>query len=345
MKKKNYIIIILIIVTILLFGLSLFVGSSNMSFKDAIGGLFGKGPNNYIVIMQKIRLPRAIASLICGAGLAVAGLIMQTCLGNQMASPSTLGVSNAATFGANVAIIVLSGGFLITGNNLNNYLANAPLIPTSILAFVFAFASVLLILGLGRLKNMAKETIILIGVAIGSIWTALTSLLQYYSSDVSLSAAIIWSFGDLSRANLKIDLTITIVLVVSCIFFFLMANRYNSVLSGDDVAKTQGVKVQRLRLISLLLASLICASIVSHLGIIGFVGLVCPHIAKKIFGHNHKILIPASLLCGSILLVVADMLARTIGKGSAIPVGIITSIIGAPFFLFIIFSKKGDSHA
>ena len=124
-----------------------------------------------------------------------------------------------------------------------------------------------------------------------------------------------------------------------------MANRYNSVLSGDDVAKTQGVKVQRLRLISLLLASLICASIVSHLGIIGFVGLVCPHIAKKIFGHNHKILIPASLLCGSILLVVADMLARTIGKGSAIPVGIITSIIGAPFFLFIIFSKKGDSHA
>ena len=160
-----------------------------------------------------------------------------------------------------------------------------------------------------------------------------------------MSAAIIWSFGDLSRANLKIDLTITIVLVVSCIFFFLMANRYNSVLSGDDVAKTQGVKVQRLRLISLLLASLICASIVSHLGIIGFVGLVCPHIAKKIFGHNHKILIPASLLCGSILLVVADMLARTIGKGSAIPVGIITSIIGAPFFLFIIFSKKGDSHA
>ena len=213
MKKKINIIIILIIAMILLFTLSLFVGSSNMSIKDAIRGLFGKGQNNYIVIMQKIRLPRAIASLICGAGLAISGLIMQTCLGNQMASPSTLGVSNAATFGANVAIIVLSGGFLITGNNLNNYLSSAPLIPTSVLAFVFAFASILLILGLGKIKNMSKETVILIGVAIGSIWTALTSLLQYYSSDVSLSAAIIWSFGDLSRANLKIDLIITIILV------------------------------------------------------------------------------------------------------------------------------------
>ena len=271
---------------------------------------------------------------------------MQTTLANDLASPQTLGVANAATFGANVSIIVLAGGFLVTGNNLNNYLSHASPVSTSLVAFVFAFASILLILGLGKIKSMAKESIVLVGVAIGAIWTALTSLLQYYSSDVSLSAAIIWSFGDLSRTNYKIDLIISCVFVTFLVYFLLMGPKYNSLLAGDEVAKTQGLKVERLRFISLLLSSLLLACIVSNLGIIGFVGLVCPHIAKKLFGYNHKKLLLACPMVGSILLLLADILARTIGKGSAIPVGIITSIIGAPFFLYIIFRRrKEENHA
>ncbi len=345
-KKKIIILISLLILTILLFIISIFVGTSNMSFFDALNALFGKGQNNYIVIMQKIRLPRTIAALLVGAGLSIAGLIMQTCLGNDMASPSTLGVSNAATFGANLAIIGFAGGFLVTGNNLNNIMANSNVYSTSIVAFVFSFVSVLITLGLCKIKSLSKETVILVGVAMGAIWTALTSLLQFFATDVSLSAAVVWSFGDLSRATYKVDLLIAIILVLSYVFFSLFRNHYNAMLSGDDVAKSVGVRVEGLRFISLLITSIIVAICISNIGIIGFIGIVCPHIAKRIFGYNHKYTIPASIMLGSILLLLSDTLARVIGNGTRIPVGIITSIIGAPFFLYIIFRRKrGDINA
>lgn len=345
-KKKIVILISLIILTILLFIISIFVGTSNMSFSDALNALFGKGQNNYIVIMQKIRLPRTIAALLVGAGLSIAGLIMQTCLGNDMASPSTLGVSNAATFGANLAIIGFAGGFLVTGNNLNNIMASSNVYSTSLVAFIFAFVSVLITLGLCKFKSLSKETVILVGVAMGAIWTAFTSLLQFFATDVSLSAAVVWSFGDLSRATYKIDLIIAIILVLSYVFFSLFKNHYNAMLSGDNVAKSVGVRVEGLRFISLLITSIIVAICISNIGIIGFIGIVCPHIAKKIFGYNHKYTIPASILLGSILLLLSDTLARIIGNGTRIPVGIITSIIGAPFFLYLIFRRKrGDINA
>lgn len=333
-------ILILIISVILLFFISLFVGSSNMTFSDALKALFGEGQNNYIVIMQKIRLPRAIAAVFVGAGLGVAGLIMQTTLGNQMASPSTLGVANAATFGANLAIIVFAGGFLATGNNINNYFNNSNIFSTSLVAFVFAVASVILTLQLCRIRGMAKETIILAGIAIGAIWTALTNLLQFYATDVSLSAAIVWSFGDLSRATYKIDIMIAVVVIISTIFFMLYANKFNALLAGDDVAKSVGVRVEMLRFVALIIASLITAICVANLGIIGFVGIICPHVAKRLFGHNHKHSIISTAMIGAILLLVSDTLARLVGNGTAIPVGIVTSIIGAPFFLYIIFRKK-----
>ena len=340
-QKRNIIILSSMGVgVILLFFISLFVGSSSMKFKDAFYALFGQGQNNYIIIMQKIRLPRIIAAVFVGAGLAIAGLIMQTSLSNEMASPSTLGVSNAATFGANVSIIVLSGGFLVTGNNAANIMASSNVYATSIIAFIFAFGSVLITLGLSKLRAMNKSTLILAGIAMGTMWTALTSLLQFYATDVSLSAAVIWSFGDLSRATYKIDLIIAIVVVLSTAAFGIFSNKYNAMLSGDDMAKSVGVKTESFRFISLLVTSLITAICIANLGIIGFVGIVCPHIAKRIFGHDHKLTIPGSILIGAILLLLSDTLARTVGNGTAIPVGIVTSLIGAPFFLYIIFRRK-----
>ncbi len=340
-RKKNIIILSSMgVAVVLLFFISLFVGSSSMKFKEAFYALFGQGQNNYIIIMQKIRLPRIIAALFVGAGLAIAGLIMQTTLSNEMASPSTLGVSNAATFGANVSIIVLSGGFLVTGNNVANIMASSNVYATSALAFIFAFLSVLITLGLSRKKAMNKSNLILAGIAMGTMWTALTSLLQFYSTDVALGAAVIWSFGDLSRATYKIDIIIAIVVVLSSVMFGVFSNKYNAMLSGDDMAKSVGIKTERFRFISLLVASLITAICIANLGIIGFSVIVCPHIAKRIFGHDHKLTIPGSILIGSILLLLSDTLARTIGNGTAIPVGIITSLVGAPFFLYIIFRKK-----
>ena len=154
-QTRKYIIIISAMAAsvIILFFISLVVGSSSMTVKDSILGLFGKGQHNYVVIMQKIRLPRTIAAIFVGAGLAIAGLIMQTSLGNEMASPSTLGVSNAATFGANVSIIGFAGGFLATGNNLNNYFDTSNIYLTATIAFIFALGSVLLTLGLCKIKS------------------------------------------------------------------------------------------------------------------------------------------------------------------------------------------------
>lgn len=345
-RNKIIILIILFVTAIALFILSIFVGSSNMSFVEEINALFGSGQNNHIVIMQKIRLPRTIAAFLVGGALSIAGLIMQTTLGNDMASPSTLGVSNAATFGANVAIIGFAGGFLATGNNISNYFNNSNAFSTSVVAFIFAFISVLITLGLCKIRSFSKETIILAGVAMGAIWTAFTSLLQFYATDVSLSAAVVWSFGDLSRATYTVDLLILIILILSLVFFILFSNHYNAMLSGDDVAKSVGVRVEGLRFVSLLISSIIVAICIANIGIIGFLGLICPHIAKRIFGHNHKYTILGSVALGSILLLLSDTLARVIGNGSQVPVGIITSIIGAPFFLYIIFRRKrGDSVA
>ncbi len=337
---KRRILIVLTITTVLLFVVSLFVGTTKLNLIDQVKALFGNGNNNHVVIMQKIRLPRSLAALFVGGGLSVAGLIMQTSLSNDMASPSTLGVSHAAIFGANVAIIVFSGGFLITGNNIQNYLSNSNFYSTSLIAFIFSTISILIVLSLGKIKSFSRESIILIGIALSAIWQALTSLLQYYSSDVSLSAAVVWSFGDLSRADFKIDVIIGVITTIVSIFFMVNSNKYNSMLLGDDISKTQGLKVERFRFISLLLSSIVISVCISNIGIIGFVGLVCPHIVKRILGYNHKVTILASILMGSIMLLIADTLARIIGAGSSIPVGIVTSIIGAPFFLYIIFRRR-----
>ena len=345
-NKKTIILISFIFITLIFFVISIFVGSSNMSFNEEVNALFGNGANNHIVIMQKIRLPRALAALLVGAALGLSGLIMQTTLGNDMASPSTLGVSNAATFGANVSIIVLAGGFLATGNNISNYFISSNVYSTSFVAFIFAFASVLITLALCKLKSFSKETVILVGIAMGAIFQAFTSLLQFFATDVSLSAAVVWSFGDLSRATYTIDLMLLIILVLAFTFFMLFQNHLNVLLSGDDVAKSSGVRVEVLRFMCLLISSILVAVCIANMGIIGFLGIISPHIAKRIFGYNHKYSIPASMLIGSIILLLSDTLARTIGNGTQIPVGIITSIIGAPFFLYIIFRRKrGDVNA
>jgi len=157
---------------------------------------------------------------------------------------------------------------------------------------------------------------------------------------VGLSAAVIWSFGDLGRATYRTDIIMAFVVVAGLIFFILMSWEYNALLSGEATAKTMGVNVETLRFASLLLASVITAVCVSFLGIIGFVGIICPHVTKKLLGQDHRVTIPVSCLTGSLLLLLADTLSRSLGSGSALPVGAITSLLGAPFFIAIIFSRK-----
>ena len=339
-KKKTAVLLALVLAVLALAVIELLVGSSGMSVRECLNALAGRGETAAVRIMRYIRLPRLLAAVIAGAGLSAAGLVMQTVLGNPMASPATLGVSNAAVFGANLSIIALAGGFLSTGNNLTGYTAGADPFATSAMAFVFAAGSVIVVLALCRLRDFSPNVVVLAGIALGSVWTAATTILQFYATDVGLSAAVIWSFGDLGRATYRTDLIMLAVTAAGIVLFSVLAWRYNALLSGGDAAGSMGVNVGLLRWVSLLASSLITAVCVSFLGIIGFVGIICPHAVKRLIGHDHRWALPASALCGSALLLAADALSRSLGSGSALPVGAITSLLGAPFFLALIFGRK-----
>lgn len=339
-RKKRGVMIALVAAVILMALVCLFIGPSHMSLGDCLRALTKSGDPAAVRIIWNIRIPRVLAAVIAGAGLSVSGLMMQTTLNNSMASPSTLGVSNAAVFGANLSIIAFAGGFLSTGNNLQSYAVGANPYATSVMAFLFSTASILLILALCRIRAFSPNVVVLAGIAIGSVWTAATTVLQFYATDVGLSAAVIWSFGDLGRATYRTDAIMFVVVALSTVFFLLLSWHYNALLSGEATAKSMGVRVDGLRFASLLLSSVITAVCVSFLGVIGFVGIICPHVVKKLLGQDHRLSIPASALCGSLLLLAADTLSRSLGNGSALPVGAITSLLGAPFFIAIIFSKK-----
>lgn len=339
-RRRRIAILLLAVCVILLSLVCLFVGSSRMTVAECFYALAGKGSAAQVRILRNIRIPRVLAAVAAGAGLSVSGLIMQTCLNNPMASPSTLGVSNAAVFGANLSIIAFAGGFLSTGHNLTNYTLGMNPYAASMMAFLFSFLSILLILGLCRLRAFHPGVVVLSGIAIGSVWTAATTILQFYATDVGLSAAVVWTFGDLGRATYRTDLIMAVAVVAGILFFTVMSWKFNALLSGDAAAKSMGVNVDTLRFAAMLIASVITAVCVSFLGIIGFVGIICPHVTKRVLGQDHHVSIPASALSGSILLLLADTLSRSLGKGSALPVGAITSLLGAPFFLAILFGRK-----
>ena len=339
-RRNTRILLAMLLAVAVLSVVCLFVGSSNMTVAECIAALRKTGSAANIRIIWNIRIPRVLAAIIAGAGLAISGLIMQTTLNNPMASPSTLGVSNAAVFGANLSIIAFAGGYLSTGNNLSSYAVGANPYATSMMAFVFATLSILMILGLCTLRSFSPNVVVLAGMAIGSVWTAATTILQFYATDVGISAAVVWNFGDLGRATYRTDAIMFAVVALGFLFFLLMSWRFNALLSGEATAKTMGIHVEALRFASLLLASVITAVCVSFLGIIGFVGIICPHVTKKLLGQERRVSIPASALSGSLLLLFADTLSRSMGSGSALPVGAITSLLGAPFFMVIIFSRK-----
>ena len=333
-KKKRFVVLLSFsIALIVLFIASIFIGSSNISFIDGLKGLFGVGDNASNIIVQQIRLPRIIAAVLAGIALSLSGVIMQTMSNNVMASPSTLGVTNSAVLGANIAIIIIGGG-VISSSGGNVAITNPYF--TSGLAFVFALGGTLLVLGLSRLRKFNNATTVLVGITFGTFCTGVTTLLQYFASDTTLASAVYWSFGDLGRASYTDDLIIFVVTIVALIFFLVFSYRYNAMLLGEDTSTTLGINLNVFRFISFLLASLLTAVVVSLLGIIGFIGLIIPQVMRKLVGNDHKFLLIGSSLMGASTLLVSDIVAKVALNGIALPVGAVTSIIGAPIFILIL---------
>lgn len=336
--KKIAIILILLALVFLFFVVSVFVGSGTLSFKEVFLAIFNKGSETARLIVRRIRFPRVIAALIAGGGLAVSGLVMQTVLKNPLASPSTLGVSNAAVFGANFAIIVVGAGAFHSTHGSWLSISNPYLVSTfSFLSAIIAAGSILL---LARLKNLNASAIVLAGVAVSAIFQAGTTLIQYFASDTQVASAVYWTFGDLGRASYKTDLIMFIVVAVSTLFFFLKRWDFSAMSGGIAYAKTLGVNTRFMTIMSLLLASLITSVTVSFLGIIGFVGLTAPQFMKRIVGDDYRYLLPSSFLAGALLLLISDILGRLPIFGTSVPVGVVTSLIGGPVFLAILLRRK-----
>lgn len=336
--KKIAIILILLALVFLFFIVSVFVGSGTLSFKEVFLAIFNKGSETARLIVRRIRFPRVIAALIAGGGLAVSGLVMQTVLKNPLASPTTLGVSNAAVFGANFAIIVVGAGAFHSTHGSWLSISNPYLVSTfSFLSAIIAAGSILL---LARLKNLNASAIVLAGVAVSAIFQAGTTLIQYFASDTQVASAVYWTFGDLGRASYKTNLIMFIVVAVSTLFFFLKRWDFSAMSGGIAYAKTLGVNTRFMTIMSLLLASLITSVTVSFLGIIGFVGLTAPQFMKRIVGDDYRFLLPSSFLAGALLLLISDILGRLPIFGTSVPVGVVTSLIGGPVFLAILLRRK-----
>ncbi len=325
---------IILICIISLYAIS--TGSMNLSIGEVINGLAHNGDINEIVIWN-IRLPRIIGAIIAGIGLAVAGAVMQCILRNPLASPFTMGISHGAVFGAAFAIIVLGAGELhrIGGTPLT---LNNPYSVT-IFAFIGALIGVFVILLLAKLRGLSPEAMILAGVAMSSLFSAGTMLLQYFADDVKVASVVFWTFGDIGRAGWT-DIGIMLFVTIPALFYFIYKRwDYNALVSGEETAKSLGVNTERTRLIGMIIAALITSVCVAFLGIIGFVGLVVPHIMRMIIGGDYRYLIPISAIFGGLLLLTTDTVARTIILPIILPVGILTSFIGAPVFFYMLMKR------
>lgn len=340
-KRKRLLIIIIAFATIVMAFISINAGAFGLSLKQVALALVGLGDAKSFTVVVKIRLPRVITGILAGAGLSVAGCIMQNTLRNPLASPSTLGISNAAAFGANVAIIVLGAGSVLN-TGIGEVQINNPYIVT-IAAFIFSMLSAIVIISLSKLQGFSPESIVLAGVALSSLFAAGTMVIQYFAGDTTKVAAVIfWAFGDLGRAAWDEILLMTVLVVAAFIYFTLHRWDYNAMDSGEDTARSLGVKVERIRLGGMFVSSLITAVLVSFLGVIGFIGLVGPHIARRIIGNDNRYLIPASALVGSFILLASDTLSRVLFSPQTLPVGAVTSFLGAPLFLYLLI--RGDSR-
>ncbi len=328
------------LLTLALTIISINAGAANTNPLQVLRALLQLETGTSSIVIWNIRLPRIIAGIVAGAGLAVAGCVMQTCLRNPLASPSTLGISSAAAFGANLAIVFFGAGTIHSNTHDAVFISN----PYSVTVFAFAFSllAMVLILLLARMRGFSPESVVLAGVAFGSLFSAASTLVQYFAEDVQVAAMVFWTFGDLGRISWQ-EVGILSALIVG-VFIYFQFHRwdYNALDSGEDAAKGLGVHVEQIRFRSMLAASLITAVAVSFMGIIGFIGLIAPQMMRRVLGVDHRFLIPASAVIGAALLLFSDTLARTMISPVVLPVGAITSFFGAPLFLFLL--AKGHTR-
>ncbi|MGL5682003.1 MAG: FecCD family ABC transporter permease [Marinifilaceae bacterium] len=336
--RNRFFLWILFFLLVVIAVASLIIGSHQIHYTDLWQMLWGEGSvvNNRIVL--NIRLPRVIAAILTGTVLSLSGAVMQILLRNPLASPYTLGISNASAFGAAFGIVFLGAGATAAGS-AGWFIATSPYLAT-LCAFIGSMVGLGIILLIIKVKRASVETIILSGVIINSLFGAGIAVMQYLANSIQLASIVFWNFGDLGRSDWHKLIFLSVVLLPSFIYFQRKRWDYKMLCSGDDYAKSMGVHPERLRISGLIITSLCTAVAVSFFGVIAFVGLVVPHMVRKCIGENEEFLIPGSALFGGLFLLLCDTLARTVLSPIVLPVGILTSFLGVPLFLFLLIRKR-----
>lgn len=325
-----------VLVVLIVIGIAVTVGPYDIGFMEAYGIIWdhfvsiftGEEINSlddHIVI--DLRMPRVVVGIVAGAGLAVAGAVMQSTLLNPLADPYTTGVSSGASFGATLAmtmgITVAAGSYAIVAN-----------------AFLFSLIPTAMILVVSKLRNASPTTMIMAGIAVMYVFNAMTTVLMLWADPNQMEEVYEWQVGSLSRSSwdeLPIMIVVTLVGVLLVQF---LSRKLNVLATGDDISNALGVDANKMRMILLAIVSLMSAAIVSFTGLIGFVGLVTPHIVRLFIGADNRYLIPASAVAGAALLVCADLVGRVLLYPVVLPVGVVMAFVGGPMFLWLIMRRN-----
>jgi iron complex transport system permease protein len=341
-KRKVLVILSIFLALLIAIVISVSLGAGSPRFEEATRVILSKlfpfleidpGSKLTQTIILELRLPRIVLAIIAGAGLAASGATMQGVLRNPLVSSYILGVSSAAGFGAALAIVfgvgVIAGfgGYLIIVN-----------------AFIFSWLAMMMVYGIARLRGVTTETVILAGVAIGFLFSALLSLIQYVAPEHdALHAIVFWLMDGLQSATWEGIMIIFPIVLVAIVLMVQQSWNINVLSMGKEVATSLGVNSKRVLTITMVLETLATASIISFTGVIGFICLISPHISRMLIGSDHRFLIPCSALVGACLLLCSDTIGRLVLQPAELPVGIVTSLLGVPFFIYILVSKRRQS--
>lgn len=335
---KGVLILLGVVLSVVSLIVSVTIGTVGIGFGDVVaavrlrvlGGTLSQDFEQSYAVITELRLPRVLLAFAAGAGLSVSGVLMQGLLRNPLVSPFTLGVSPAAAFGA-ALMITLAGT-----NQLSPWVTISG-------ALVMSLSVSALVLVLASARQMAVATLLLLGIALTQIFEALTAALQFTANENTLQAIVRWTFGSVNDATWSDVSIVGVVVLIAVPITLWFSKDLNAVaFAGDDAARSFGVNVGLLRVGLIGLAVVLAAVVVSFCGIIGFVGLVGPHIARLIIGADHRHLLPFAALTGGLLLLVADAVGRTILAPAVVPVGIVVAFVGGPMFIYLILTRKNS---
>ncbi|MCE6993022.1 iron ABC transporter permease [Dyadobacter sp. CY323] len=338
-NSRNWILSGLAILAVVFFALDIMLGSIQIPFREVFRIVFsGESENKaWLFIIEKIRLPKAFTAILAGCGLSVSGLQMQTLFRNPLAGPSELGITAGAGLG--VAAVMLTGGSSASIYAISQLGISGSWLIVGMSSLGSGLVLALILLIAGKIRD--NVILLIVGVMIGTITLSIISIWQYFSQPEQLQEYIMWTFGSLNGVTGYHLCVLSGVVIFGLLLAFISSKSLNALLLGENYARSMGLSIGKTRLVIMLSTSILTGSVTAFCGPIGFVGIAIPHITRSLLGTaNHRILVPATCLMGTVLMLLCDIIAQMPGTDTVVPINIVTSLLGAPIVIWVIISRN-----